>query len=110
MAGSPIIELVAQINTAESEKVIQKQLDGIASKLKLDIKCNIDTSDIGTIQKQLSNIGKNISAPEIKAPIAVDINETKKVTNDMVRAFNDAFGMIGKMGDTTKKQIGRAHV
>ena len=100
-----MIELIAKINTAESEKLIQSQLNGIASKLKLDIKCNIDTSDISTIQKQLSNIGNNISVPEIKAPIAVDINETKKVTNDMVRAFNDAFGMIGKMGDTTKKQF-----
>ena len=46
-----MIELIAKINTAESEKLIQSQLNGIASNLKLNVKCNIDIGDIGSIKK-----------------------------------------------------------
>lgn len=101
-----MIELVAKLDTAESTKIIQKQLDDtIAPALKLKIKCDIDTNGVGDIQKQLSNLGKNISTPEIKAPVIIDNNEIKKVTDEMVATFNNSFNMVGKMGDMTKKQF-----
>lgn len=105
MAGSAIIDLVARINTEESEKLIQSQLNGIASNLKLNVKCNIDTKDIGAIQKQLSQLSNSLVADGIKLPTIVDTNANKNITNNVVAEFNKAFGMIGKMGEMSKKEF-----
>lgn len=53
------IELVAQLNTVESEKVIQGQLDAMKN-LSVKVKCDIDMSSIKTLQSQLSNINTKV--------------------------------------------------
>lgn len=50
------IELVAQLNVDASEQTIQSQLDGIGKNLSLKVNCNIDTSSVESLKKQLSSL------------------------------------------------------
>lgn len=63
MAGSPIIELVAQLNTEASEKSIQAQLKSMSnsSDFKLDIKCQLDSKSVDSIRTQLNSLTKDIT-------------------------------------------------
>ena len=94
--------VTAGLNIDASVDQITKDLDDVAKKIPanaLKIKCSVDTTNIKAIQSQLKDISKGL-----KLNVFSDISG-KNVSNDMVKAFNDAFGMIGKMGETTKKEF-----
>ena len=100
-----MIELVAKLNTDESEKQIKNDLEIITKSLSsnpIKISCSIDTSNIKAIQEQLKDISKGLKLDIFSGG---SDGRTKNVTNDIVKSFNEAFGMIGKMGETTKKEF-----
>lgn len=98
-----IIELVAQLNIEDSAKQINDtDIPKLQKQLKsLNIQCNIDTAGVSSLKEQLKEVSKGIKI----TPQIVSDTDTKKVTNETVKAFNEAFGMVGKMGETTKKEF-----
>lgn len=98
VAGLNISDSATQINDTDIP-TLEKQLKGIK------IQCELDTKGLKSIQNSLGKVSENIATDSLKISSIVDSKETKKVTNNIVDAFNDAFGMIGKMGETTKREF-----
>lgn len=98
-----MIELVAQLNVEDSARQINDtDIPKLQKQLKsLNIQCNIDTAGVSSLKEQLKEVSKGIRI----APQIVSGTDTKRVTNETVKAFNEAFGMVGKMGETTKKEF-----
>lgn len=105
MANRNDLVVTAGLNIEASVSQITRDLEEVSKKIPADalkIKCSVDTSNIKAIQSQLRNLSKGL-----KLDVFSDNsnNTGKNITNDVVKAFNDAFGMIGKMGETTKKEF-----
>lgn len=105
MANRNDLVVTAGLNIEASVSQITRDLEEVSKKIPADalkIKCSVDTSNIKAIQSQLRNLSKGL-----KLDVFSDNNNNtgKNITNDVVKAFNDAFGMVGKMGETTKKEF-----
>lgn len=103
MADNQLI-ITASLNIPETVNTIKNDLKKVADQLNsadaLKIKCSIDTSNIKAIKSQLSGLSKNL---KINLFSDAEGGTVKNVTNDIVKEFNKAFNMIGKMGDQTKR-------
>lgn len=101
------IDLVAGLNISDSATQINDtDIPTLEKRLKgIKIQCELDTKGLKSIQNSLGKVSDNVATDSLKISSIVDSKETKKVTNSIVDAFNDAFGMIGKMGETTKKEF-----
>lgn len=97
-----MIELVAKLDTAESEKQIASDIKNhLNGKLFVDVVCKVDTKSIDSLQRQFSQLSKSIKidVPEIKGDVS------KNITNKTVDEFNKIFGIIGKVGEESKKEF-----
>lgn len=91
-----MIELVARINTDTSADEINKtDIPALQDQIKkLHIQCNLDTGSINALKKQFANLSSSLSS-----------NGIKKVTNDIVKDFNNSFNILGKVGETSKREF-----
>ena len=91
-----MIELVARLNTDTSADEINKtDIPDLQKQIKkLHIQCNLDIGSINTLKKQISSLSTSINSSEIK-----------KVTNKIVDDFNNSFNMIGRVGESSKKEF-----
>lgn len=97
-----MIELVAKLDTVASEEQIKRDISThLNGKLYVDVACKIDTTSIDSLRRQLSELPNNIkiNIPEIKGDIS------KNITNKTVDEFNSIFGIIGKVGDESKREF-----
>lgn len=87
-----MIELVARINTENSADEINKNdIPDLQKQLKkINIKCNLDVGSINELKKQFSSINSG---------------NIKKVTNSIVKEFNESFNIIGKVSESSKKEF-----
>ena len=105
MANRNDLVVTAGLNIEASVSQITKDLGEVSKKIPADalkIKCSIDTSNIKAIKSQLSSLSKNL---KIDLFSNTEGNGNKKVTDAIVKDFNDTFNMVGKMGETTKKVL-----
>ena len=97
MADNQLV-ITAGLNIPETVSLIQDQLDKkVAPQLRLDIACNIDTSNIKAVQNQIASLSKNISsgAGNIKTKIQVD--------NEPILNLGEALGNLDLPKDTINK-------
>lgn len=101
------IDLVARLNVADSANEInQTDIPDLQRQIKkIEIKCSLDTNGISALKNQLSSLSKNISVNPLNLSANIDTGSSKNVTDKVVNDFNEAFNMIGKMGEMSKKQF-----
>ena len=91
------IELVAQLNTTESEKVIQGQLENMKN-LTIKVKCDVDTSSIKLLQSKLSNLSTG------SATNTIQIIDKKAVKSD-VDAIIETFDLAASKLNMKKNEL-----
>ena len=91
-----MIELIARLDTDTSAGEINKtDIPDLQKQInKLQIKCNLDTGSINALKNQFSKLSTSFGSTGIK-----------KVTDDIVKKFNDSFNMVGKVSEESKKQF-----
>lgn len=91
-----MIELIARLDTNISAGEINKtDIPDLQKQInKLQIKCNLDTGSINALRNQFSKLSTSFGSTGIK-----------KVTDDIVKKFNDSFNMVGKVSEESKKQF-----
>lgn len=91
-----MIELIARLDTDTSAGEINKtDIPNLQKQInKLQIKCNLDTGSINALKNQFSKLSTSFGSTGIK-----------KVTDDIVKKFNDSFNMVGKVSEESKKQF-----
>lgn len=89
------IELIAELNTDDSIKVIKKNLESITNELNqnpIEIKCRIAQSSISDIQNQLGKLTKginiNVNANSIQKGLEVNKTNLTQQAKEIEKALN----------------------